>query len=81
MAAARSRDEWNRTSHVLALLATLINFKLVKEEHRLSMDPAKYTPYGTEPPADVRPAERVNPAIPITVLKAVFVDNQPESAR
>lgn len=62
MAEARSRDEWNRTACVMALLANL------------NRDPKKHAPYK---PSDFHPLEHKGKQVigtaDIGILKSVFV--------
>jgi hypothetical protein len=62
MAEARSRDEWNRTACLMALLANL------------NRDPKKHAPYK---PSDFHPLERkgkqISGTADIGILKTVFV--------
>ena len=65
MAEGRSREGWNRTASVMALLANV------------NRDPKKHRPYGASDFHPYAPEDRPAPKTKdLSILKAVFVDGK-----
>lgn len=73
MAGARSREQWNHTASVLALLANC---------HRDPRRRRAYSPADFLPPRTDQPVPAPTPITDLSILKAVFIDRRiPETPR
>ena len=65
MAEGRSRENWNRTASIMALLANV------------NRDPKKHRPYGASDFHPYAPEDRPAPKTKdLSILRAVFVDGK-----